>query len=158
MSHSPTIENDGGRGGRGGRQCVDGQSVSVPSFGDDGGSGFAEWMVPWKDGFLAGGTVYQPQPLPAELPPEIVELFPPEVVDLFADGLPETIDEATAMLSEAGLLDEVTTVISEHPEASEAIYSSQPTSPQAIVQFTTDGEDWTSVDVTLPRACPACTR
>jgi hypothetical protein len=110
-----------------------------------------QWLLPWQDGFLAIGGRTSPQQLPTELPEEVSALFPPEVTELFAaaGGLPGTVEEATAMLSEAGLLDEVTDVISKHPEASAAIYSIPPVT-ETLAWFTTDGSTWDEVDLGLP--------
>ena len=107
-------------------------------------------LVPWQDGFIAlspGRTIQQ---LPEAFPEEITALFPPEVVELFADGLPATIDEATAMLNEAGLLDEVTEVLSNHPEASDAIYSAPVEQQPPTALFSVDGEEWSPIEVTPP--------
>jgi hypothetical protein len=110
-----------------------------------------QFAFPWRDGFVAGSVVFPPQLLPAELPPEIAALFPQEVIDLFAGDLPATIDEATTMLSEAGLLDEVSEIISANPEASAAIYGEPNTDPPTIdARFTTDGEAWETIEMTLP--------
>ena len=109
------------------------------------------FAFPWRDGFVAGSVVFPPQLLPAELPPEIAALFPQEVIDLFAGDLPATIDEATTMLSEAGLLDEVSAMLSAHPEASAAIYGEPSNEPPTIdARFTTDGEAWETIEMTLP--------
>jgi len=132
-------------------EVVDVPGVAGAAPGIDGAPEYAEWMTPWRDGFLVGSTVYQPQPLPSELPPDVVALFPQEVVDLFAGTLPATIDEATKMLSDAGLLDEVSAVIQEHPEASAAIYGTPSTElPTVEARFTTDGITWEPVEMTLP--------
>jgi hypothetical protein len=109
------------------------------------------FAFPWRDGFVAGSVGFPPQLLPAELPPEIAALFPQEVIDLFAGGLPATIAEATTMLSEAGLLDEVSAIISANPEASAAIYGEPNTDPPTVdARFTTDGEEWETIEMTLP--------
>ena len=130
---------------------LDGSAVPGAVAGDGGALEYAEWIVPWGDGFLAGSTVFPPQPLPAELPDDVVALFPQEVTDLFGGELPATIDEATQMLSEAGLLDEVADVLSNHPEASEAIYGIPVTEPPTVeARFTTDGSTWEPVELTLP--------
>lgn len=122
---------------------------SVP--GADGSPEFAEWIVPWRDGFLVGSTSYPAQPLPDELPEEVVALFPQEVVDLFEGQLPATISDATEVLSAAGLLDEVTQIIEANPAASEAIYGAPVEAPSSVdVQFTTDGSTWDPVEMTLP--------
>lgn len=132
-------------------ELINRPGVPGTSAGIDGSPETADWIVPWRDGFLVGSTVYPSQPLPAELPEDVTALFPQEVIDLFAGELPATIAEATQMLSEAGLLDEVTTVLQEHPEASKAIYSA-PTPNDASVEarFTTDGITWEPVEMTLP--------
>ena len=44
------------------------------------------------------------------------------MIDLFGGDLPDTISEATEQLSEAGLLEVVSDIIQNNPEASEAIY------------------------------------
>lgn len=122
-------------------------AISIPG---DAAQTQLEWIVPWQGGFLAGRVDYQPQPLPSELPEEVTALFSQEVLDLFVDGLPPTIDEATTMLSEAGLLDEVTQVLSEHPEANAAVFSSDRAVPEANVLFSADGIDWEPTEVTIP--------
>ena len=130
---------------------LDRSAVPGTVAGDGGSPEYAEWVVPWRDGFLAASTVFQPQPLPAELPEEVIALFPQEVIDLFGGELPPTIDEATQMLSEAGLLDEVTDVLSNNPEASDAIYGVAVTEPPTVeARFTTDGIEWEPIDLTLP--------
>lgn len=106
-------------------------------------------LFAWKDGFLAVRREVEPQPLPAELPPEITEQFPPEVVDFFADGLPPTIDEAMAQLDEAGLLDEVTEIVTANPDVFEAIYA-MPAEVNLSVRFSTDGVEWSDLDASFP--------
>lgn len=79
-------------------------------------------------GFSTGDSaVFQPLPSVNELSPEIVALFPPAVRDLFADGLPATVDEAIAQLTDEGLLDEVIAVLSQNPEAADAFLAAPPT-------------------------------
>ena len=106
-------------------------------------------LFPWKGGFLSIRTAYEPQPLPAELPQEVIDAFPPEVVEFFADGLPPTIQEATAQLEEAGLLDEVTEVVLNNPAVSEAIYQEQGAT-NTTVRFSADGLEWSDVDAVFP--------
>ncbi len=111
----------------------------------------SQFVFPWRDGFVAGSMVYAPQPLPAEFPEEIVALFPQAVVDLFAEDQPATISDAMTILSEAGLLDEVSAIISANPEASAAIYAEQSSeSPTIEARFTTDGGAWEPIEMTLP--------
>lgn len=120
--------------------------------GAGGAPQYGEWTAGWQDGFLVGAQSFTPQPLPDELPEEVVALFPQEVLDVFGGELPATISEATQMLSEAGLLDTVTDIIADNPAASEAIYSveTEVTPPTLDVRFTTDGVMWEPVEMTLP--------
>ena len=103
-------------------EVIDGVAQVGASAGSNGAPEYGEWSVPWEDGFLVGSTFFPPQPLPDELPEEVRALFPQEVLDLFDGGLPATISEATTMLSDAGLLDVVSEIISNNPEAYDAIY------------------------------------
>ncbi len=148
-AETPAAETPAARGAQ--ATVLDRSAVPGARGGEGGSPEYAEWIVPWGDGFLAGSTVFQPQPLPAELPEDVVALFPQEVIDLFGGELPPTIAEATQMLSEAGLLDEVTEVLSNNPGASEAIYGVPVTEPPEVqARFTTDGIEWEPIDLTLP--------
>jgi hypothetical protein len=133
-------------------EVVQRPGVVGQAAGADGAPQYGEWATPWRDGFIVGAQAFTPQPLPAELPEEVVALFPPEVVELFDGQLPPTIAEATAMLSEAGLLDEVSEIIAANPAASEAIYSVpvDEDGPTLDVRFTTDGVTWEPIEMTLP--------
>lgn len=124
-----------------------GVPVGAGSLPSDGG---LQWLVPWRDGFLATAGGYVPQPLPDELPDDIISRFPQEVIDLFDGELPDTIDEAIAMLNEAGLYDEVSEIVVNDPEVSAAIYAETPPSIDPEVYFSTDGADWEQVDFVLP--------
>jgi hypothetical protein len=100
-------------------------AVSAPLGGSSEESEYVpvQWLVPWDDGFLAAGVTYTPPPLADQLPPEIVALFPPEVTALFPDGPPHTQQEAIDILNEAGLMDVVMDVLTEHPDAMDALQS-----------------------------------
>lgn len=132
-------------------QVVPANSIltSDPAFESEADFGNAPQLFAWQDGFLAVRRDFEPQPLPTELPPEIVEQFSPEVVEFFADGLPPTIDEAIAQLEEAGLLDEVTAVVTSNPDVFDAIYAT-PTEVTVSVRFSTDGVEWSDVDANFP--------
>jgi hypothetical protein len=108
------------------------------------------WLEPWDGGYLAVGVRYPPQALPDRLPPEIADLFPPEVTALFPDGLPPTQREAMDILSEAGLLDVVTDVLGEHPEAMDAVQSAPLPEPELVASWTADGDAWTPTDLGAP--------
>lgn len=113
------------------------------------GNGGGAQLFAWKGGFLALYTQYTPQPLPAELPASVVEQFPQEVQDLFVDGLPSTIDEAIAMLQDAGLYDEVADIVTSNPEVQEAIYG-EPSEPVTTLRSSADGVEWSDVDASFP--------
>lgn len=143
----PTAPSDAAQG----VELVEGAARVAASAGANGAPEYGEWMVPWEDGFLVGSTSFPPQPLPDELPEEVVALFPQEVIDLFGGDLPDTISEATEQLSEAGLLDVVSEIIANNPEASEAIYGAPADTPPTLdVRFTADGETWEPREMVLP--------
>lgn len=106
-------------------------------------------VLPWGDGFIALGYHREPQPL-GPIPDEISALFPPEVLEVFPDGLPATIDEAMEILQEADLLDEVTAVMAEHPEAADAIYAAEAPEPRLLISSTIDGDAWTTIESDPP--------
>ena len=123
--------------------------VADPGVTIDAAVGGQSRLLRWQDGFLSIRSTYEPQPLPTELPQEIVDQFPPEVVELFPDGLPATITEATQILDEAGLLDEVSAVITANQEVYDAIYAEQG-AVNTSVRYSTDGVEWSDVDVEFP--------
>jgi hypothetical protein len=110
---------------------VDDQGLFVFSAGSS--DSVVAIQVEDEAGTATSSSTRQSGPLPETLPPEIVDLFPVEVRDLFEDGLPATIEEATAMLTESGLLDEVTAVLNENPAAYDAIFNQLPGPETAIV-------------------------
>ncbi len=126
-----------------------GQQVADPGVTVEADDGWIDTQLfEWNDGFLAIRTTYGPQPLPAELPQEVIDRFPPEVVELFADGLPPTIEEATTMLEDAGLFDVVADIVTSDPEVSEAIYSGE-SNVTTTVRFSPDGLEWSDIDNTI---------
>jgi hypothetical protein len=132
-------------------EVVDADARVGSRAGANGAPEYGEWMVPWEDGFLIGSMSFPPQRLPDELPDEVVALFPQEVVDLFDGDLPDSISEATDRLSEAGLLDVVTQIIGDNPQAYDAIYSMPSTTTLTLdVRFTTDGATWEPREMALP--------
>lgn len=106
-------------------------------------------LFPWHGGFLAVRTVYGDQPLPAELPQEVIDEFPPEVVKFFDGELPPTIEEATAMLEEAGLYDTVADIVTSNPEVYDAIFS-QGSTATTTVRFSEDGVEWSDIETEFP--------
>ncbi|MEM8618594.1 MAG: hypothetical protein AAGF73_02620 [Actinomycetota bacterium] len=134
------------------RGSATGGSESQVLAGSGSSIVYPEIAVPWRDGFLVAASRAVAQPLPNELPEDIRELFPQEVLDLFPDGLPPTISEAQQILSDAGLLDEVTEVLAAHPEANEAVYSQSAPPSEYDARFTIDGNDWEPIDLVLPES------
>ena len=118
--------------------------------GVNGAPEYGEWIVPWEDGFLVGSMSFPPQPLPDELPEEVIALFPQEVRDFFGGDLPATISEATEQLSEAELLDAVAEVIRNNAAASEAVYGVDAGPPTLDVRYTVDGVTWEPREVSAP--------
>ncbi len=132
-------------------EVIGGVAQVGASAGSNGAPEYGEWSVPWEDGFLVGSTFFPPQPLPDQLPEEVLALFPQEVIDVFGGELPATISEATTMLSDAGLLDVVSEIISNNPEAYDAIYGTPvQVAPTLDVRFTVDGETWEPREMVLP--------
>jgi hypothetical protein len=93
---------------------------------------------------------YVPQPLPDQLPPEIVELFPPEVTALFPDGLPPTRQEAVEILNEAGLFEVVMKILNEHPDAMDTVQSEPQPEPELVAVWSEDGDTWTPSEFAPP--------
>lgn len=76
-------------------------------------------------------------------------MFPPEVVALFPDGLPPTMEEATDILSEAGLLDVVSDIVTNDAAARAAVFADVRSSPR-VLAWSPDGTAWEPREVTLP--------
>ena len=107
-------------------ELVDQPWTAGAANGEDGSPEFGEWAVRWRGGFLVGSGISQAQPLPTEWPDDIAALFPPEVIELYRDRPPATVDEATTILSEAGLLETVSDILRDNPDG----WSSSTGSPQ----------------------------
>jgi hypothetical protein len=131
--------------------------VPVPSTGqvvtDPGISayGTAQWPVKlfgWNGGFLAIRSMRDSQPLP-EFSPDFVDQFPQEVIDLFADRSPATVEEATAILKEAGLLEEVYEIVGSDWNVSDAVSSVEPPLT-TTARFSPDGIEWSDIAATFP--------
>ena len=133
-------------------ELIDGAARPGSVAGANGAPEYGEWIVPWDDGFLVGSMSFPPQPLPDELPEDVIALFPQEVIDLFDGDLPDTIAEATEQLSEAGLLDVVSEVLRNNPAANDAIYGAEAEAeaPTLDVRFTVDGVSWEPREMVPP--------
>ncbi len=126
-----------------------GRAPATSPFADDELTGWVQDLVVWRDGFLAIRRADVPRPL-TELPPAIAEQFPAEIRDLFPDGLPGTVDEAIAVVEDAGLIAEAAEAVESIPGAYDAIFGTE--MPAGIWQFaaSADGAVWERLDVTLP--------
>ncbi len=132
-------------------ELVDRPLLAGAANGEDGAPDFGGWVAPWRDGFLVGSGVRQSVVLPADWPEDIVALFPPEVVELFQPDAPATVDEAVDALAAAGLLEEVSAIVRDHPDARAFIYGEPVEEPPvADARFTVDGTTWEPVEMTLP--------
>lgn len=118
----------------------------------------AAQLAPWRDGFVSVASIYASRPVPERLPDDVRELFSPEVLELFADGLPATLDEAMTVLDDAGLLDEVSALISEHPAARDAILGTEVPPPRTVASFTGDGVSWTETELPISLSNPMIAR
>lgn len=136
---SPTVITGAARRARG---------APVRGF-EPGGFQVVESIFPWQDGFLIA-QVDEIQPSPPPLSDELNSRFPQEVLDLFPDGLPPTLDEATEVLSEAGMLMDVVEIIDADPELQAALFG-EPVTSVLRLDFSTDGETWTSLQATVPQ-------
>ena len=129
---------------------ADAATIDAPFGGsDDPDSIPVQWLVPWDEGFLAIAVRY-PARLPDQLPPEIADFFPPEVVALFPDELPPTQQEAIEILEGAGLLDDVMTVLDEHPAAMDAVQPVPLPVPEMVGSWSAGGDAWTATNIALP--------
>lgn len=115
----------------------------------DVGDVSVEGLLAWEDGFLAVGRIDDGTALPARLPEEVAARFPPEVVALFPDGLPPTMEEAIDILSEAGLLDVVSDILTNDAAARAAVFADVRSSPR-VFAWSPDGVAWEPREVTLP--------
>jgi hypothetical protein len=132
-------------------ELVDRPLIAGAANGEDGAPDFGGWVAPWRDGFLVGSGVSQAVALPTDWPEDIVALFPSNVVELFQPDAPATVDEAVEALAAAGLLEEVSAIVRDNPEARAFIYGEPVDEPPvADARFTVDGTAWEPVEMTLP--------
>lgn len=111
--------------------------------------GGPQWLVPWRDGFLAGTATYVAPPLPDPLPDAFAAVLTPEMIEFLESNRPMSVDEAFERMHEAGFADEMEAVFSENSEAIESIYG-EPSPPTFDFEFSTDGTDWEPIDLALP--------
>ena len=90
-------------------------------------------LLPWNGGFLAFGERFVPAD-PVELTFDgsdpISAYFPPEILDTLAEAGVTTIDEAMAVLEEAGLMQQATDIVTQNLVNEEQVKTG-PMSPPA---------------------------
>ena len=85
--------------------------------------------------------------------------FPPEILDTLAEAGVTTIDEAMAVLEEAGLMQQATDIVTQNPEVLEwynGVFSGG--SYESYAEFSEDGENWSLSTASAgrwPRVRPA---
>ena len=107
-------------------------------------------IVAWGDGFLAFGERFvevEPEPIAFDGESPIADYFPPEILEIVQGADIASIEEATAALEEAGLLELATQIVTENPEVLEW-YSSLTSGgySEPFVEYSDDGETWTAVE------------
>ncbi len=128
------------------RTDVESSSDQVRSDSTFGyGYGGGEWIVPWGDGFLMLGTVWEPAPLPGPGSP-YAESFPPEIIDAVRAAGATTLDEAMAALADAGLLEQATDLVISDPALADLYASLQSGGTSSFVaQTSPDGLHWSDI-------------
>ena len=125
-------------------------TTAVGRFFDGEFSSGPDRLLPWNGGFLAFGERFVPAD-PVELTFDgshpISAYFPPEILDTLAEAGVTTIDEAMAVLEEAGLMQQATDIVTQNPEVLEwynGVFSGG--SYESYAEFSEDGENWSPVD------------
>ncbi len=112
-------------------------------------------IVPWGDGFLAFGERFieaEPNEMAFDGTSPIAEYFSQEILDTIEASGATTMQEASDVLSEAGLLEEATQVVMDNPEVMEW-YSANAGGGtyEPFVEYSDDGLTWEPVeDFTWP--------
>jgi len=109
------------------------------------GYGGETWTVPWGDGFLTLGTVWEPPQLPGPDSP-YAESFPPEIIETVRASGATTLDGAMAVLEEAGLLQQAIDMVASDPALADLYGSLQSGGTSSFVaQTTPDGLNWSDI-------------
>ncbi len=109
------------------------------------GYGGETWTVPWGDGFLTLGTVWEPAPLPGPDSP-YAESFPQEIVDAVRASGATTLDGAMAALDDVGLLQQATDLVMSDPDLVGLFESLQSgATPSFVAQTSPDGLHWSDI-------------
>jgi hypothetical protein len=126
-----------------------GSSVAVPVPGYGG----PDRIVPWGDGFLSLGEVFEPLDVTMQdLVPGIEGRFSPEIIAALVDADVTGIPEAIEVLREAGLLDEATAAVQNDPVLLEMYNRVDAGGTYRFeASISPDGENWTVLpDFALP--------
>ena len=146
-------EDDGGVGdGDGSDDSLATPATTIAGTGDYGVTGTVsaydyggpQWVVPWGDGFISFGMIYDPQPI-SEFSEELAALFPAEIREAVQAAGATNIEEGMEALSEAGLLDQATEIVLDNPDVYDSIYG-VPVPPRFEAQTSSDGLEWTDLD------------
>lgn len=125
-------------------------TMAVGRFFDSEFSSGPGRLLPWNGGFLAFGERFVPAD-PVELTFDgshpISTYFPPEIPETLAEAGVTTIDEAMAVLEEAGLMQQATDIVTQNPEVLEWYNSVLSGGTyESYAEFSEDGETWSPVD------------
>lgn len=117
------------------------------------GYGGGVWTVPWGDGFLMLGTVWEPAPLPDSQTFDD-SMFPAEIVDAVKASGATTLDGAIRALEDVGLLQQAMDLVSSDPELLDFYTSLQGGgTTRFVAQVSADGLNWNDIPgFTLPVA------
>jgi hypothetical protein len=120
----------------------EGSDIAAATAFDGGGYG-PDWIVPWGDGFLSLGQVFEPSDLTMQdLIPDIADRFPPEVIEAL-NGVTD-LNESVEILTEAGLIDQATEIVTGDPELFDAYNQVQSGGTSRFeASVSPDGENWT---------------
>lgn len=130
-------------------------TLMFPEGGDaiDMGFGGPDWVVPWGDGFLSVGQIFEPSDVGFEdLVPDARDRFPAAIIEAVEAAGAVTLQEMIDAVTEAGLLDEATEIFTADPELLDAFNEVQSGGTwRFAAQVSDDGETWTELpDFALP--------
>ncbi|MEM8705770.1 MAG: hypothetical protein AAGE98_04890 [Actinomycetota bacterium] len=118
--------------------------------GGDFYGGGVNRVLAWGDGFLAFGDRFIPaEPVPFDFSEDspIAGYFPDSILDVLQAADVTSVDEATMVLEEAGLLGEATQIVTENPEVFEWYNANiNGGTYETYVEYSDDGLSWAPVD------------
>jgi|GEM_PF-2715489 len=165
-----TVESDASNGDAGGEsapaESTAAESVDATQASDDSSGSFSRLdsasdsayaydggpnqILPWGTGFVALGQVSDPPP-PLVLDGEFSDRFPAEITEAVAAAGATTVEEASAALEEAGLLELATQIVTDDPELLDWYMTQLQGTSRFVAQVSDDGVSWTELsDFALP--------